>query len=173
MSSHLDNRNRKQPLRPSAEFLEVLKYELALTAETMAQELTELQIMGYLEALTGMTVEQIRAGFKRARRTSHFFPKPIEVRELAHEEIEENAPKSYYQLPAHDDSITTEEGRELCADIKKALSVTREWEPPARIPVTDDGQTIFVITDSMRDKLRKQVEELKAKYPKDFEKQPS
>lgn len=69
----------------STEFSEALKQEMALTAETLNEPLSDMKIVGYLEALSNpvMRVEQIRMGFRRARRTLKWFPKPSEIRELA------------------------------------------------------------------------------------------
>lgn len=114
-----DNRNRKQQQQPSAEFLEVLKYEMALTSETMNQELSELQIMGYVEALAGMSIEKLRAGFKRARRTLQFFPKPVEVHELALDEIEETTPKQYF-LPEAEPEWSEEDRKKWLEEIRIA-----------------------------------------------------
>lgn len=91
------SKNPKRRPQPSPEFLAALSQEMALTAETMNLQLSELQNIGYLEALSDLSVTEIRAGFKRARKTSNFFPKPIEVRELANDQLEEEN-KSYFQL---------------------------------------------------------------------------
>lgn len=118
MSTPQDSRNQGRQPQPSTEFLEALKYEMALTAETMNQELTALQNMGYIEALSDLNVEQVRAGFKRARRTLQFFPKPAEVRTLAEEEIEETRPKTYY-LPEPEPMWTDEDRKKWVEDIYK------------------------------------------------------
>src|ERR1700676_2101145 len=100
----LENRNR------STEFLEVLKQEMALTAETLNEPLTDLKNVGYLEALSGLRVEQIRMGFRRARRTLKWFPKPREVRELSALEAQDLEPSKL--LPEARQEWTAKERKE-------------------------------------------------------------
>src|SRR5229473_3117639 len=88
----LNRRNQKRQQQLSQEFCETLAQELALTAETLNFELTELAVAGYREALSDMTPEQLRRGFKRARRALNWFPKPAEVRECAYEEWKDTQP---------------------------------------------------------------------------------
>jgi hypothetical protein len=85
-AGRLETRNR------STEFLDALKQEMALTAETLGEPLTDLKIVGYLEALSVLRIEQIRMGFQRARRMLKWFPKPSEVRELSALEAQDLEP---------------------------------------------------------------------------------
>jgi len=88
----LDKQNQREQRELSPEFLQTLAQELALTAETMNFELTDLAVAGYREALTDLRPDQLRRGFKRARRMLNFFPKPNEVRECAAAEFEDEQP---------------------------------------------------------------------------------
>lgn len=151
MPSHPDNRNRRPTPQPSTEFCQVLKYEMAMTAETMNQELSELQIMGYVEALSGLSIEKLRAGFKRARRTLQFFPKPVEVWQLALDELEESAPKQYF-LPEPEPVWSDEDRATWLAEIRKACNLKPKYKPPTEQEIEQRRQT-----------LQKQAEELKAK----------
>lgn len=151
MSEHPDSRNRNRPRQPSPEFLEALKYEMAITSETMNQELSELQIMGYVEALSELSIEKLRAGFKRARRTLLFFPKPIEVQQLALDEIEEAAPKQYF-LPEPEPAWSDEDRATWLAEIRKACNLKPKYKPPTEQEIEQRRQTLL-----------KQAEELKAK----------
>lgn len=151
MSSRPDSRNPNRRPQPSTEFLEALKYEMALTSETMNQELSDLQIMGYVEALSGLSIEKIRAGFKRARRTLQFFPKPVEVRELAIEEIEESEPKQYF-LPEPEPVWSDEDRETWLAEIRKACNLKPKYKPPTEQEIKQRRQF-----------LQKQADELKAK----------
>lgn len=85
--------------KQSQEFSDVLAREMALTAETLGVQLTELMVAGYAEALAGMTPKIMSLGFRRARKKSRFFPKPIEVREWGYEEWELIRPR-FQGLPA-------------------------------------------------------------------------
>lgn len=85
----------------SAEFSETLAREMALTTETFQVQLTELMMVGYSEALAGMTPKGLSLGFRRARRTWKFksLPPPAVIRECA--EAEAETCKTYYQgLPS-------------------------------------------------------------------------
>lgn len=103
-----------QPEMPmhSTEFSETLKQEMFLTASTLKTPIDPPMIIGYQEALADLRPDQIRAGFKRARRTLRFFPKPVDVRELSRLEFEDK-PLTSGLLEAHEEPMTEEERAEL------------------------------------------------------------
>ncbi len=57
--------------------------EMAATASTFGSELSEGKIDTYWEALKDLPIEVVCAGLREARRSLRFFPKPVEIRELA------------------------------------------------------------------------------------------
>src|SRR6266849_11024087 len=116
----LDKRNQKRQKQLSQEFCESLAQELALTAETLNFELTELAVAGYREALSDMTPEQLRRGFKRARRTLNWFPKPAEVRECAYEEWKDTQPVQQY-LPEAEPKWTDEDRKQWVQEMHETF----------------------------------------------------
>lgn len=125
---HPRKNEQERPQPPSKEFLAVMTHELALTAEMMGVELTELRVMAYSEALSDLIPERIQAGFKRARRLLQWFPKAIEVRNLSLDELEESAPKKYY-LPEAEPVWTDEERAEFLAQLRTACGVKESPKP--------------------------------------------
>lgn len=98
----------------------------------------ELMLAAYYEALEGMGPEQIERGFRRARRLSRFFPTPIEIREHASAEYEEerrNLPALKESEP-HCSEWSEEERREFAEELRKACGQKampkeiseREWK---------------------------------------------
>ena len=56
---------------------------MVATASALGAELSEGKIETYWEALKDLPIEVVSAGLREARRSLRFFPKPVEVRELA------------------------------------------------------------------------------------------
>jgi hypothetical protein len=69
--------------KPSAEFSAALKQNLALFGEIFHQEITPLAVVGYLEALRDLSIEQLNRGCALALRNCKFMPRPAEIREHA------------------------------------------------------------------------------------------
>ena len=117
MQNHEPGPMSAAPATPkcSIEFLEALKQELALTTETLREPLTELMVLGYSEALSDLRVEQLRWGFRRARRTLRWFPKPCEVRELSALEADDLPP--LLALPEADEPIDLAEKAKILRDL--------------------------------------------------------
>lgn len=109
----------------SAQFLEALEQEMFLTASTLKETLDPPMIVGYQEALSDLRPDQIRAGFKQARKTLRWFPKPVEVRELCRIAFDES-PIGMHQLPEHVAELTPEEKKKidgLFANTAKKLGI--------------------------------------------------
>lgn len=160
-SEQLVNRSPSQPRQPSAEFLEALKHEMALTAETLNHELTELQVLGYLEALADMSVVRLQAGFKRARRTLLFFPRPAEVRSLASDEIEATTP---YRCLREPEPMWTEEERKDFVD-----NITKTLEKIAKAGGTALHREVKPLTEEEWNYKRdSQLAAVRARYPEAF-----
>lgn len=69
--------------RPSPEFSEAMKANLALFSEVYQRELTPLGVIGYLDALRDLSVADLNRGCRLALQTSKFFPTPAEIRAQA------------------------------------------------------------------------------------------
>lgn len=126
----LDRQNQREQRELSPEFLQTLAQELALTAETMNFELTDLAVAGYREALSDLRPDQLRRGFKRARRVLNFFPKPNEVRECAYLEFQDEQPIRQY-LPEAEPVWSEEDRRKWTADIAAACG-KKIFTPPTQ-----------------------------------------
>jgi len=140
---------RPETQKYSTEFSTALKEEMALTAETLHVPLTELMVLGYLEALSGLRVEQLRMGFRRARRTLKWFPKPSEVRELAALEAQDLEPSKL--LPEARPEWTAQDRKEWIEEMKK-VSKTIERAALSEKELEDRKEV-----------LRRQAEKLRSK----------
>jgi hypothetical protein len=76
-----------------------------------------------------MSIQKLRAGFKRARRTLQFFPKPVEVHQLAVDEIDENTPKQYF-LPEAEPEWSEEDRKKWLEEIRIACGGKKMVSPP-------------------------------------------
>lgn len=52
-------------------------------AEVFDREVTEMMLLGYVQALSDLSLDEIRQSVQRSLRTCKFFPKPVELIELA------------------------------------------------------------------------------------------
>lgn len=61
---------------------------LSVLAETLGEPLTPVRLVGYCEALEDVPHAAVMLGLKDAAKACRWFPKPVEVRELALESPE-------------------------------------------------------------------------------------
>ena len=69
--------------------------ELIVTAEVFGDTLSEARTLGYFEALMDLPLDAVLAGLRHARRSTRFFPKPAEVRELVQGSVEDRAREAW------------------------------------------------------------------------------
>lgn len=168
----LDKQSQREQQELSPEFLQTLAQELALTAETMNFELTDLAVAGYREALSDLRPDQLRRGFKRARRTLNFFPKPNEVRECAYAEWQDEQPTKYY-LPEAEPRWTEEDrkqwGEEMQETFAKIKKLGADKSLGSRV-IIKESYTVPVIIRTPESDARatRMIEEVKAKHPEAF-----
>lgn len=169
----LDRQNRREQQELSPEFLQTLAQELALTAETMNFELTDLAVAGYREALSDLRPDQLRRGFRRARRTLNFFPKPNEVRECAYAEWQDEQPARQY-LPEAEPQWTDEDRRQWSQEMEETFAKIKKAGAdkslgPRLIIEESCSVPVIVRTAESDERTRQQIEQLKEKYPKAFQ----
>lgn len=58
---------------------------LAALAEVFGEDVGEVRLAAYVEALDDLSLEALREAFRRAVRELTWFPKPVELRRLTHE----------------------------------------------------------------------------------------
>jgi hypothetical protein len=56
---------------------------ITITSEVLGADLSPAKVEGYFQALQDLPIEGVLAGLAEARRSSRFFPKPAEIRELS------------------------------------------------------------------------------------------
>ncbi len=71
---------------------------LAVLAETFNETVSEIRAEGYLMGLVDLSIEQVEAAAKAALKSSKFFPRPAELRELAVGSVEDHAEAAWSKL---------------------------------------------------------------------------
>lgn len=72
-----------EPQTRSEAFSVALAHNLGLFAEVYRQQLTELAVVGYREALKDLTIEKLNRGCALALRSCKFMPTPAEILTLS------------------------------------------------------------------------------------------
>src|SRR3990167_4598232 len=72
--------------------------ELIVTAEVFGDTLSEARTLGYFEALMDLPLDAVLVGLRHARRSTRFFPKPAEVRELLEGSVEDRAREAWRRV---------------------------------------------------------------------------
>lgn len=137
----------------SVEFSETMKRELVLTAACFQASIDELLCLAYLEALRDLSPPLIHLGFKKARRSLAFFPKPVEVRELAFEEFEAEKRKEPRALPEPELVWTDEDRRQWREDIARACGVKPPPLPLSQEQINERAQTLRAQRDELLSKI--------------------
>lgn len=73
---------------------------LAVLGETFNEPVSDLRAEGYLMGLNDLTIGQVEQGARRALKTSRFFPRPAELRELAVGSADDSAELAWLELLA-------------------------------------------------------------------------
>ena len=71
---------------------------LAVLAETFNETVSEVRAEGYLMGLVDLSIEQVESAAKAALKSSKFFPRPAELRELAVGSVEDHAELAWSKL---------------------------------------------------------------------------
>lgn len=92
---------------------------LALLGEMFNEPISELRAEGYFDALSDLPIDTVEGAARLALRTKTFFPKPVELRELAQGTESDNAELGW---------------QELHAEFRRVGS----WRPPTLSPTTQE-----------------------------------
>lgn len=109
---------------------------LAVLAETLGEPLSPVRLAGYCEALEDVPLAAMVIGLRAAARACRFFPKPVELRELALESPEwrrlrEQASERAL-TPFRPPQISDAERRANIAKLKGAIKALRAPSGGAR-----------------------------------------
>ncbi len=61
--------------------------QLTVLAETLGEPMTPVRLAGYCSALEDVPLATIAVGMREAMRSCRYFPRPVEIRELALQEL--------------------------------------------------------------------------------------
>lgn len=170
-----DRNNQKPNSEPSGSQTQ-LSSCLALIADWVAiyegnygKEPTGATIAAYRIGLLDLKPDLLHKAFSICLKDHAFWPNVAEVRKAYSSAADDLIP--FAALPEHDDSMTPEESKKVFADIEKRFRQTKAWQPEVPKPIVRGPVLVVTITDAMRERAKKQVEELKKKYPNDFKAQ--
>lgn len=71
---------------------------LAVLGETFNETVSDIRTEGYLMGLSDLQIEQVERGARQALKTSKFFPRPAELRELAVGSADDAAEMAWLEL---------------------------------------------------------------------------
>lgn len=155
-----ENEKRKSPKILSVESSEVLAMWLLTFSQLYHQEIGELAVLAYKEALKKFNAEQIDRGCRAAIEVCTFIPKPKEIIDA----IRDTAPSLYAELKTlPSPRMTSDEYKAVFAQARETLGhLLIPPEPKPDLPA--DG--VVIITEEMRAEQKRKAAEAAAKFGK-------
>jgi len=161
--SQPESEKQKSQKTRSVESSEMLAMWLLTFSQLYHQEIGELAVLAYKEALKSFSAEQIDRGCREVIRTCVFIPKPKEISDA----IRDTAPSLHAELKSlPSPSMTTEEFKALFAQARRDFGdlLAPNENLALKENLMPDG--VVVITDEMRAEQKRKAAEAAAKFGK-------